>query len=389
MRGVWLLSLRRVRHQRAQTGILVSCLALAAAVPLVSARLVGAWEAGMRARAAATPLVCGARGSPLDLTLAALYLRDNELETVPLSAVADLADGGANLAVPVHRRATAQGLPIVATTPEYLELRGLRAVRGTPPLRLGDCALGAGAARELGLSPGDALFSDLRELYDIAVPPALKMRVTGVLAPTGTPDDGAVFASLGTAWILEGIAHGHGEADRVDEALVLGGNDERVVLSPALVPHNEVTPENAASFHVHGDDELLPLTAVLVFPADQKAGTILRSRINAAGRWQVVAPATEVDELFAVVFKVKAAFDAVSAVLLATTATLLLLVALLSMKIRAREMATLHRIGCPRGTTARLYAAELALVLGSAAALALMAAAVLSAWSPDLVRLLA
>jgi putative ABC transport system permease protein len=389
VKGVLLLSWRRVRHQRAQTAILVGCLTLTAVVPLAAARLVSSWETGMRSRAAATPLVCGARGSPLDLTLAALYLRDNDLEPLPWAAVAELSADARDLAIPLHRSSTARGLPIVATTPEYYAVRGLVPASGTSPLRLGECALGSAAARELGLGTGDSLFSDQRELYDLSVPPALKMRITGVFAETGTPDDGAVFTDVGTAWILEGLSHGHRDARAADPSLVMGASGERVVLSPALVADNEVNPENAADYHLHADRSSLPLTAVLVFPADEKAGTILRSRINAAGLWQLVAPASEVEELFAVVFRVKAIFDAVSAVLLCTTLALLLLVALLSMKIRAREMETLHRIGCPRGTSARLYATELLLVLGAAGALARLVTVALAAWSPDLSRLLA
>ena len=64
------------------------------------------------------------------------------------------------------------------------------------PLRLGDAVLGATVADELGLGPGDALFSEVAELYDLSRPPALKMRITGVLAPTGTPNDRAIFINM-------------------------------------------------------------------------------------------------------------------------------------------------------------------------------------------------
>ena len=64
------------------------------------------------------------------------------------------------------------------------------------PLRIGQCTLGANVATELGLGPGESLYSDPTELYDIARPPALKMSVAGVYAPTGSADDDA----LASAW---------------------------------------------------------------------------------------------------------------------------------------------------------------------------------------------
>ena len=46
-------------------------------------------------------------------------------------------------------------------------------------------------------------------MYDLSAEYPLKMRVTGILAPTGTPDDLAVFTDVKTAWVIDGIGHGH------------------------------------------------------------------------------------------------------------------------------------------------------------------------------------
>ena len=45
--------------------------------------------------------------------------------------------------------------------------------------------------------------------FDVAGTFPLKMKVVGVLAPTGTADDEAVFVDLKTAWVIAGLAHGH------------------------------------------------------------------------------------------------------------------------------------------------------------------------------------
>jgi hypothetical protein len=66
----------------------------------------------------------------------------------------------------------------------------------------------------------------------------------------------------------------------VDPDLVLAATASSVAISEALVEFNEVRPETAATFHYHGDPELLPLSAVLVFPADAKEATLVKARIN-------------------------------------------------------------------------------------------------------------
>jgi putative ABC transport system permease protein len=259
---------------------------------------------------------------------------------------------------------------------EYFEKQSLSPSAGTLPLVMGDVVLGATMAADLGLGPGDALFSDQRELYDIAKPPALRMRVCGVLARKGTPDDDAAFVDLKTTWILEGVAHGHIEATSVDESLVIGEAKGQIVLSPALIESNEVTGENLASFHVHADETGLPLTSILFYPNDQRAATIVRSRVNRSDAYQMVSASVVVEELLAYVFRVKALLDSLAAVLGACTVVLTGLVVALSLRLRARELEALHRIGCSRWTTVRLVGAELAVVLLLSAGLAAAGVAV-------------
>ena len=63
------------------------------------------------------------------------------------------------------------------------------------------------------------------------------------------------------------------------------------------------------------------------------------------------------------------------------------IVILLSMRIRAREMNTLNRIGCSRSTVAKLYATEIALVVVFSVLLALGATALALAVVPDMTGL--
>lgn len=385
MSGLLLLTWRQINYHRGRTAILILALAVTIFLPLVTRRLVARYDAELRARAEASPLVAGAKGNRFDLTLATLYFREADLDRVPYSQYEAMRDANMGVVVPMNLRFSARGRPIVATSPEYFEERALRPVAGRLPFRLGEVVLGAAVAEALEIGAGDHLFSDQRELYDISKPPALKMRVCGVLAPTRGPDDGAVFVDIRTAWVLEGLMHGHDEAKKIDAELVMEEGERQRTLSPAMIEYNEITAENAATFHYHGSSDTLPLSSVLVFPRDAKSRTLLKARVNASKLYQMVVPADVIDDLMAFVFRIQAFLDLVAAFLGGATLLLVVLVLLLTVRMRAREIEALHRIGGGRYTVVMLYALEIGFIALSAVLLAFLALTAALTWLPDLV----
>jgi putative ABC transport system permease protein len=386
MSGLFYLALCHARAHAGRSLLLVLCIALALWVPLTAGVLAKRYNRDLRSRAESTPLLVGAPGNRYDLTLAALYFRPSErIDTITYRDLDNLQAEGRGVCIPLHQRFTARGYPILATSVEYAEFRDMRVAAGDDPLRIGSCALGADVAKELNLGPGDYLYSDPTELYDIARPPGLKMRIAGVYAPTASPDDGAVFCDVRTAWVLEGIAHGHEEADEIDEELVISKTDDSVSISGALIEYAEVTEANEATFHYHGDTSLLPLTAVLAIPNSRKDATLLKSGVNARMPLQAVTPSSVIDDLLGVVFRVKAFFDLVGVFLVITTAALVALVFLLSSRLRTGEMRTLHRIGAPKSAARTLIGIEILGTLVVAILLSVAATAATLRLLPDLV----
>ena len=78
----------------------------------------------------------------------------------------------------------------------------------------GECVLGATAADAAGVGLEGHVYSSPETVFDLAGVYPLKMKVVGVLKPTGTPDDLAVFVDVKTTWIIEGLAHGHQDLSR-------------------------------------------------------------------------------------------------------------------------------------------------------------------------------
>ena len=386
MRGLPLLVLRRLAHDRVQTLLLVACLAGACLVPVAGRLVLDRTGAELRRRAAETPLVVGVAGSPIELVLASLYFDRVEIGMLPYAETLALDPDPAVLAVPIALGFTARGVPIVGTRYDYFERRGLRAARGRLPQRLGDCVVGARVAETLAIAPGDGLFSDPREAYDLATAPPLRMRVRGVLAPTGTADDEAIFVDLRTAWLLEGLLHGHAEPMTLPESVILGRDGERIVVDEGIREYHEVTDENLAGFHLHGELGEMPTSAILVFPRDRKAETIAAVRLDEPESRQAVAPTAVVGDLLDRVVKVARIFDLVTVVLVLTTLVLSSTTVVLSIRARRGELLAMRAIGAGPWTIRTLIAGEVLAVVATAMGLGVLAAWWLGAMVPDLVR---
>jgi putative ABC transport system permease protein len=381
MRSVLLLTLRYLRFNKIKTAILVFSIAVAVFLPLAVHLLVRDYQRNLLARAEATPLVAGAPGSRLDLVLHALYFRGTPAHDLAMSDLDAINASGLALGLPVLNKYTAGSKPIVGTSLEYFDFRGLHVAQGAGLTRLGDCLLGAAAAETLGLRPGETLMSDPENVLDLAGSYPINMRVAGILAANGTADDEAVFVDIKTVWLIMGIMHGHQDAAAADPSLLLERDANHVTASAALLPYQEVTPENVASFHMHGDPATFPVGVVVIVPHDEKSAAILRGRyLDPQATVQLLAPKDVVHETLDLVFRVKRFFDAQSLLVGVATGLLLALVVLLSLRLRRGEMKTMFKIGCGRWMVFWLQAGEILIVLTAGAAIACVLAWMTVRW---------
>ena len=276
MRGPLYLAWRYLAHHRAKTAILVLSIALILFLPLGLRVLVAQSSTQLLARAKATPLVVGARGSALELVLNSLYFEAKEPEA---SRYAEgLRVAATDFAEPISLlvRFQARGHPVVGTILEYFEFRGLRLAAGRRMAVLGEAVLGASVARELDLAPGDALVTSPESIFDLAGAYPLKLKVVGVLLPKSEPDDRAVFVDIKTSWVIQGLGHGHQDlATPAAASGVLAREGQRITANASLVHYNEITQANIHSFHFHGELDDYPVTAVIAVPHDDKARVLL------------------------------------------------------------------------------------------------------------------
>ena len=396
------LAWRYLRFHRAKSATLVACLTSTFLLPMTVHLLVSHYDETLHERAATTPLLIGARGNRFDLVLKSLYFATEYSDQVNMSDVETIRERGYGTPIPLHLRYTAHGhrdgqslntshtsgVPLVGTTLEYFEHRGLEIAFGTRPLILGDAVLGSRAAERLGVGVGHSVVSDPDGFYDVARSFQLRMNVVGILEPTDSPDDNAVFVDVKTTWLVDGIGHGHENLEKTEDPAVVDpdrSDGDNIVATPRLSRFREITTENLDSFHFHGEPEGYPLTSVFLYPSDERGHVQAVGRFGARDDRQIVVPRSIVEELMGIVFRIKRFFDANFALVTMTTALFIALVVMLSLRLRKREMETLRRIGCARGTAFWLQAWEIVIVAGFsfvvATLLAMTAMVVVPEWS--------
>ena len=365
MRESLSLAWRYLAYHRIKTAILVTSITLIVFLPVGLRVLVDQSADQLTARAEATPLLVGAKGSPLELVLNSLYFESDVPETLRYAEAIRLDTMGLAQPIPLYVRFSARGYPIVATTLEYFGFRGLEIASGRSLTMLGDCVLGARVAAQLGVGAGGSITSSPESVFDIAGVYPLKMRVAGVLAFSDSPDDHAVFVDLKTAWVIQGLVHGHVDLSQPDAATGVLRRDSAVITANAsVVQYQEITADNIDLFHFHGDLSDYPVTAVIAVPPDQRSEAILRGRYESPDeRAQIVVPVSVIDELLDTILTVQTfVIVAVVVVGLSTLATAIL-VFLLSLRLRRREIETMVKIGGSRGSIAWVMTSEIVVVL--------------------------
>jgi len=354
-----------ITYNKKKTFILVCCITIIAALPLALEVLLNESERQLALRAESSPLLIGAKGSALDLVMNSLYFGDEVPETITMTAAEQVMDTGLAAPIPLYVRFKSRGFPIVGTTIDYFDFRSLKIAQGDMFSMLGQCVIGSDVARELALEPGDYLVSSPETLFDIAGVYPLKMKIAGVLAPTHGADDLAVFVDIQTAWVIQGLGHGHKDVTRTTDSSVIFKKEKgNVTANAKLMQYTEITEDNIDSFHLHGDSINFPVTAVIALPHDEKSGTILQGRyLEKDIPYQIVRPKEVIDTLMANIFKIRNVLDAV--ILLVGTATLLALVLVfsLSLRLREREIDVISKLGCSRATIAKLLSAELFIII--------------------------
>jgi hypothetical protein len=145
-----------------RSALLVVVLGVSLGIPLALSRLLAQASGEMRARASLAPLVLGAKGERVGRpsSSAAMFFAASPPGGLAMRDLARVEAEGLARAVPASVGATARKTAVVGTTLDYLERAGALAAQGRAFATIGECVVGAAAARELALGVGASVFTD-------------------------------------------------------------------------------------------------------------------------------------------------------------------------------------------------------------------------------------
>lgn len=293
-------------------------------------------EDRMQRDAQAIDLVAGAKGSPMQLILSAVFHLDAPTGNIPLAEARELEKHAmVKQAIPLALGDSYKGFRIVGTTHDYPALYEARLAAGRLWGKPMEAVLGAQAARETRLATG-MQFAGAHGLDGGGdAHESAPYVVTGVLAPTGSVLDRVVLTSVESVWAV----HQHGEPGEDPQKLVEA---------------------------MHEDEK--ELTALLIRYRSPIAAAVLPRYVNATPALQAASPALESARLFRMIgvgVEVMRAFGLV----LVMAAGLSVFIALLNaLQERRYDLAVMRMLGASPGRLMRLMVFE-GLLLAAAGAL--------------------
>jgi len=344
-------------------------------------------------------LIIGAKGSPLQLVLNTVFYLEQPIENVPYDLYDRLdtgrhpASAGIKTVIPVCMGHAYRSVPVVATVPEmfteltYLDEQEYKFAAGRNFEYDGAFEAVAGwyAAREAGLKLGS-------KFAPVGSGPSAKgaghedlpFTIVGILEPTGTPNDRALFINMEGFFRCPAHAAGPSSLERLLQ------DPDRREGSPA--PAEDHPEEEAAHEHEDGDkheggeeqghghepegdhdhEHHREVTAMLVVSRMDEApgvATLLADAINKGSEAQAVKPVEVIAGLFEGIVGDVQTVLLVLAVLVVVVAGIGVLVSIYnSMSDRRHEIAIMRALGARRSTVMAVILLEsILLALGGGA----------------------
>jgi putative ABC transport system permease protein len=281
-------------------------------------------------------LVAGAKGSPMQLILSAVFHLDAPTGNIPLAAAKQLAQNRAvRKAIPLALGDSFRGFRVVGTTHDYVAHYGGEVAAGALWQAPMQAVLGAEAARSTGLAVGGEFIGSHGIAEGGEEHGERPYKVVGVLKPTGTVLDRLVLVSVESVWFV----HVHpGKHEDPKEVLAALREDEQEI------------------------------TALLVQYASPIAAATLPRMVNATSALQAASPAYESARLFRMIGVGVEVLRAFALVLLAAAGLSIFIALYNAMEERRYDLAIMRMLGASPGKLMRL-------VLLEAVALALVGAA--------------
>ncbi len=203
-------------------------------------------EERMERDTAGVDLVIGAKGSPLQLVLSAVFQMDAPTGNVTLADAAEIITAReVKRAVPLALGDSYKSFRIVGTNAEYAELYGATIADGRFWTKPQEVVIGADVARATGLKIGQSFASSHGLVEGGGAHADHPFVVVGILKPTGTVTDRLILTNIESIWAV----HAHESEQVADKEITAYLIQYTSPLAAASFPRrvNQSTAMQAAS----------------------------------------------------------------------------------------------------------------------------------------------
>ncbi|MEF8704766.1 MAG: ABC transporter permease [Candidatus Accumulibacter sp. UW26] len=362
MSSLLLLAARSAWNRRLTLGMTLIAVALSVTLLLGVERVRHEARNSFAQSVAGTDLVVGARTSPVQLMLYAVFRLGEATNNIRWQSYRAIAENPAVAwSIPLSLGDSHHGFPVIGTSSAYFEhfrygdAQALAFSAGKPFAEIFEAVPGAEVAARLGYRPGDRIvLSHGMGDVSLAEHTDKPFTVVGILAPTGTPVDRSVHISL--------------EAMQAIHLDWQGG---------APLPGLSIPAEYVRKFDLTPQE----ITAVLVGLKSRAAVFKVQRDLNTRSAEPLLAvlPGVALDQLWQVVGIAERTLFAVSAMVVAVGLAGLVAVVIAGLGERRRELAILRSVGARPSeifvllTAEGLFVTVLGALLGAALLALLMA----------------
>lgn len=218
---MWKMAILSLVRRPLRYGLLLLLTAAACALPVFVTQLTGGLYKGLNRAAAPFPILAGAKGSPYQLVLNTVFLKDRPIGNVPYSEVDFLRHTGkADLVLPLAFGDSYRGFRLCGTEKEIFSYvvpgdkkQWLMPAQGRVFSHHGEAVIGAETARLTGLKVGDT-FTSNHGFVEKGHKHNHPYRVVGILQPVQGPYDSSILIPIEDVW----EAHSHHAGGEAAEA---------------------------------------------------------------------------------------------------------------------------------------------------------------------------
>ena len=264
---LWKIAYRSIQFRAVSSILTAFSMSLGVALIVTVIVIHGVLNDSFNKSAQGYDLIVAAKGSPLDVVLSSVfYLRapvgdvpDTYLKMFQRGQYSHIIEEAIPISIGHHYR----NVPIIGTAPEFftkLKYMGNQTYKFSvgENIKFSDefsAVIGSRASKRTGLRVGDTFIPEVAQNADCGLHEPFK--IAGVLAPTGTPNDSAIFVNIDGFYDM----HGHVHADEDDASHdgvshdVHGQNEPRRYSAILLMTkQNAVKPPQGTAVDPNSDD---------------------------------------------------------------------------------------------------------------------------------------